>query len=80
MKLIESLQKECYEVYKSRPDLVINGDFTELGKKLHATDLKIEQLKKLSIPLVVGSCDCGEEIPTEEHGIKFCYWCCKEMV
>jgi hypothetical protein len=45
------------------------------GSKLRSENKKllerIEALEKqLSIPLVVGSCSCGEEIPTKEHGIK----------
>lgn len=53
--LIDKLKIENHEILKRRPDLKINSDFTEDGEKLHSNELKIGQLNKLPIPLVVGS-------------------------
>lgn len=78
--LIDKLKIENQEILKRRPDLRANGDFTEEGEKLHSNELKIEQLNKLPIPLVVGSCSCGNRIPRTQYEIKFCAYCHKEIV
>jgi hypothetical protein len=80
MKLIEKLQYDNYQILKQRPELREVGDFTEEGKKYHANELKIEQLNKLPVPLVVGSCSCSNRIERPQYRIKFCAWCHKEIV
>lgn len=78
--LIDKLKVEKHEILKTRPDLKFNGDFTEDGERLHTNELKIEQLNKLPIPLVVGSCSCKNRIPRPQYEIKFCAFCHKEIV
>lgn len=78
--LKDKLKVENYEILKRRPDLEINGDFTEDYDKLQSNRLKIEQLNELPIPLVVGSCSCGNRIPRSQYEIKFCAYCHKEIV
>ena len=78
--LIDKLKIENHEILKRRPDLKMNGDFTEDANKLHSNELKIEQLNKLPIPLVVGSCSCGNRIPRPQYEINFCAYCHKEIV
>ena len=47
--LIDKLKIENSQIIKDRPDLKINGDFTNDGERLFANELKIEQLNTLPI-------------------------------
>ena len=78
--LIDKLKIENHEILKRRPDLKLNSDFTEDGEKLYSNKLKIEQLNKLPISLVVGSCLCENPIPRPQYEINFCAYCHKEIV
>ena len=78
--LIDKLKIENSQIIKDRPDLKINGDFTNDGERLFANELKIEQLNTLPIPLVVGSCSCEKRILRDQYKIRFCAYCHKEIV
>lgn len=47
--LIDKLKIENHEILKRRPDLKVNGDFTEDGNKLHSNELKIEKLNAIRL-------------------------------
>lgn len=78
--LIDKLKVENHEILKRRPELKVNRDFTEDGKKLHDNELKIERLEKLPVILEVGNCSCGHRIPRPQYEINYCAYCHKEII